>query len=162
MAFGTGLHPTTRFCLRAVERDKLGPEILDVGTGSGILAIAAVLMDDSLNITAIDNDPVSIKVAEENCQLNGVDKRIELLVGTTDVIVGRKFDDLLSNLTCEVIVSLLPDYRRILKPGGRVICAGVLLEKAEKLETAAKENGFEVLTREPEGIWCGLILKMTA
>jgi len=159
MAFGTGLHATTQFCLRAIQTAKLGPSVLDVGTGSGILAIAAVLLNDNISVTAIDNDPVAIDAARRNCSLNNVGDRIELIVGSTESVAGRRFDAILSNLTCEDIISLLPSYRQLLASGGAVICAGVLAEKQGRLEAAIPHHGFSIERAETEGMWCGLILR---
>jgi ribosomal protein L11 methyltransferase len=158
MAFGTGLHATTQFCLRSLETEPIGHDILDIGTGSAILAIAAILLEPGAHITAIDHDPTAIEVAAENCRLNGVEGKIRLLTGSMELVEGQQFDSILSNLTCEAIVSLLPSYKRVLRPGGTVVCAGVLAEKLPLLEKGAAEHGFRVKRTEPEGTWCGVIL----
>jgi ribosomal protein L11 methyltransferase len=158
MAFGTGLHATTRFCLRAIEKQPMGSVVLDVGTGSGILAIATALLHGGTHVIAIDNDPVAIENARLNCLLNDVCASVELKIGTTDAVAGHQFDSILSNITCEDIVALLPEYRQLLKKGGSVICAGILSEKRAMLEKAALEQGFTVADCEEDGQWSGLIL----
>ncbi len=96
--------------------------------------------------------------AAENCRLNGVEGKILLLTGSMELVEGQQFDTVLSNLTCEVIVSLLASYKRVLRPSGIVVCAGVLTEKLPILEQAARDHGFSVRRTEPEGTWCGVIL----
>ncbi len=162
MAFGTGLHQTTSFCLRALEQHLSGPEILDVGTGSGILAIAAALLDCHSNITALDVDPVSIQVAQENFELNCVADRIKLLLGSTETVNSRVYNTVLSNLTCEDIVGLLSDYSALTAPGAVVICAGILAEKLPLLQTALVNFPFSEIVCEIEGLWAGLVLKKAA
>lgn len=158
MAFGTGLHATTQFCLRMVETLPLGSSLLDVGTGSGILALAALLADPHRSVVGIDTDPVAIESAHKNAELNGLSHRLKLLTGSTEKVTDQ-FDDLLSNLTCEDIVALLPEYRRLTKAGGRVICAGVLGEKRAMLEKSCQTNGFVIESAEESPPWCGLVLK---
>lgn len=159
MAFGTGLHITTRFCLKAIEKHLRGPEVLDVGTGSGILAIAAALINCECDVTAVDVDPVSVKVAEENLDLNRVKDRVRLVLGSTEAVSGNLYQTLLSNLTCEDIVALLPDYEKLTPLGGIVICAGILKEKLPMLERALKVTSFEIIERELEDLWAGVVLK---
>lgn len=161
MAFGTGLHATTRFCLRAIERILTGPSVLDVGTGSGILAIAAALVHCECSIIAVDTDPVSIQVARENFQLNDVLERIELILGSTEAVSDRTFNTLLSNLTCEDIVALLPDYEKLTAAGGLVICSGILKEKLPMLERAVTGSSFTIAEQEADDMWAGVVLKKT-
>ena len=111
MAFGTGLHATTQFCLRALESNPPKGKIFDIGTGSGILAIASLLLEPQAQIVACDIDPVAVAFARTDFELNGVDGRIELFEGSTDRMLGRRFDMLLSNLTCEDIIALLTDLQ---------------------------------------------------
>lgn len=159
MAFGTGLHPTTRFCLRAAEKYELGPRILDVGTGSGILAIAAALLDNQCEVTAVDVDQDSFQASTENFALNGMSHRIQLMLGSVDAVKGCTYTTLFSNLTCEDIVALLPDYSMLTAGGGIVICAGILAEKLPMLERALAASPFESIEKELEGLWAGLVLR---
>ncbi len=162
MAFGTGLHATTQFCLRALESFPPRDRILDVGTGSGILAIAAAMLRKDCKIAAVDIDPVAVEYAAKDFELNEMDGRIELLVGSTDVVKGRLYDMLLSNLTCEDIIALLPDYTKLLTSNGVVLCAGILDEKLPRLEKAAGENGFRVIQSETIGHWVGVVLQKSS
>jgi ribosomal protein L11 methyltransferase len=159
MAFGTGLHATTRFCMRMVEKHDLGKAVLDVGTGSGILAIAAALINCEAEIIAVDTDPVSIRVAQENLQLNNLATRIQLVHGSTETMSGRQFNTLLSNLTCEDIVALLPEYEQLTAPGAKIICAGILAEKLPLLQKALSTSSFQPIEQELEGLWAGVVLQ---
>lgn len=159
MAFGTGLHATTQFCLRAMESFPPKGKVLDVGTGSGILAIAACLLQQASEIVAVDTDPVAVDFARTDFELNGVDGRIELLEGSTETVKGRRFDTLLSNLTCEDIIALLPDYAMLLNPQGVVLCAGILAEKLPVLEKALIGHPVRIVQSETVGHWVGLVLQ---
>ena len=156
MAFGTGLHATTQFCMTAIECEPHIAEALDVGTGSGILAIASAFLNPSGKIIAIDIDPESIRTAKLNCELNGVLDRVELILGTTTAIHNRQFKHIFSNMTCEDIIALLPEYERLLLPNGIVFCAGILTEKLNLLEAALSARRWKILRNEQSGIWTGL------
>jgi len=159
MAFGTGLHATTQFCLRALESLPPKGKVLDVGTGSGILAIACLLLEPKAQIVACDIDPVAVDFARTDFELNGVDGRIELYEGSTDHVLGRRFDMLLSNLTCEDIVALLPDYNKLLNAEGVIICAGILAEKLPLLEKAIAAYPLRIVQTEFVGQWTGVVIQ---
>lgn len=159
MAFGTGLHATTQFCLRALESIPPKGKIFDVGTGSGILAIASLMLEPKSEIVACDTDPVAVDFARTDFELNGVDGRIELFEGSTDRMLGRRFDMLLSNLTCEDIIALLPDYNKLLNAEGVIICAGVLAEKLPLLEKAIVNYPLRVVQSEMVGQWAGVVIQ---
>lgn len=159
MAFGTGLHATTQFCLRALESWAPKGRVLDVGTGSGILAIAALLLEPKAQIVACDTDPVAVDFARTDFELNSVDGRIELFEGSTDRMLGRRFDMLLSNLTCEDIVALLPDYNKLLSPEGVIIGAGILAEKLPMLEQAIANYPLRIVQSEMVGQWAGVVIQ---
>ncbi len=159
MAFGTGLHATTQFCLRALESYPPKSSVLDVGTGSGILAIACAHITPNVRIVALDIDPVAIETAQEDLHLNNVDGRIELIVGSTENVKGQTFDLILSNLTCEDIVALLPDYMKLLEPDGHILCAGILKEKLPLLEAAVAKHKMTMIQVEHTGQWVGVVLR---
>lgn len=161
MAFGTGLHATTRFCLRMVEQLQLGKKILDVGTGSGILSIAAALLDPQATPIAVDTDPIAVQAARDNSELNHVNDRITIIEGSTEAVKEFKFDSILSNMTCEDIIALLPEYRQLLGENGQVVGAGILSEKLPRLEAKVAENGFEISKIETEDMWSGVLLRKT-
>ena len=112
MAFGTGTHETTRLCLQGIERHWHGGSLLDVGTGTGILAIAAALLAPDSRVVAIDVDPQAVEVARENIAINGVSSRVELLEGQPRNLAGWQFNVVVANLTAEVIVFSVFSARR--------------------------------------------------
>lgn len=158
MAFGTGLHATTRYCLEAMEHFAVPDDVLDVGTGSGILAIGAAKLNPSAVIVAVDTDSESIRVATENLVLNNV-KNVRLIQGSTEVLDNLSFDLILSNLTCEDNIALMIDYLRLLRPAGRIICAGILLEKLSMLEKAIETYPLKVVDKQLEEKWAGITLQ---
>jgi ribosomal protein L11 methyltransferase len=159
LAFGTGFHTTTQFCLASVER--LAPSskrILDVGTGSGILAIASALLNCEADVVAVETDPLACRVAGENFELNNVAARIKLLEGSTEMLAGgEKFDLILSNLTFEDIAALLDDYVKLLANGGKMVFAGVLAEKLPRLKPLLEARKLKVETEEVGPMWAGLV-----
>lgn len=159
MAFGTGYHFTTQYCLRTIENHASKGSILDVGTGSGILAIAAMKLIPGAKVWACETDPVACEVARENFQLNKVDDDVRLVEGSTEKFAGEKFDLILSNLTCEDNVALLKDYADMLNAGGKVIMSGILKEKLSRLESALAEHPFEVVEIEEQDTWAGVVVK---
>lgn len=158
MAFGTGLHATTRYCLLAIERLDDPGDVIDVGSGSGILAIAVALLNPNAKITAVEIDPIAVDNSFYNFKLNGVENRIEMLTGELDQVMGRQFETILSNLTCEDNMALLPDYAKILKPSGRIICAGILLEKHDRLLPVIDSIGFAIVDNDQSNGWSGITL----
>lgn len=161
LAFGTGFHFTTQFCLRAIERH-LSARVLDVGTGSGILAIAVFLLKPEARIVAVETDPLACRIARETLELNESEKQIELIEGSTEKVAGESFDLILSNLTCEDNLALLPEYEQFLPVGGKVIMSGILVEKLPVLETSLLEHGFELLEKETNETWAGIVVRKQA
>ena len=158
MAFGTGLHATTQYCLKTIERRAVGPNILDVGTGSGILAIACALLYPGVSVTALDNNPNVLNNARENIRLNNVESSVNLLEGQPENVALKKFDTILSNLTCEDIIALLPIYIRLLTGEGKIICAGILQDKLAKLEGALVQYQLQIIDKDRCGEWVGVTL----
>ncbi len=165
MAFGTGLHATTRLCLAALERYlKAEDRVLDVGTGSGILAIAATLQGAS-HVDAIDVDPVAVEVATQNATLNKVSERINVSRGTLgterppDVpgFEGTGYNLLLVNILAEVIIRMAPAIAPHLKSGGLVIASGIISTKADETAEALERRGISILERDREQDWVSLI-----
>lgn len=166
MAFGTGLHATTRLCLIALER-LLQPEmtVLDVGTGSGILSIAALLLGAS-HATALDIDPIAVAVAQENAILNGVADRITVKRGTlastngpmhVPIYDGPPCDLVLANILAEVIIDMAPSFPQVMRPGAHCVVSGILLEKAETVQDALAKQGLSIKETLAEENWAALI-----
>ena len=156
MAFGTGTHETTRLCLSAVERHFRGGSFLDVGTGTGILAIAAAKLSPEAVVDACDTDPEALAIAEENARLNDVANRISFRVGTVQESTASA-DVVCANLTADVVVPLLPVL--LGSTCGRLILSGILETQLEEVVAACRANG---VSSEPEvmqdGEWVAVIV----
>lgn len=159
MAFGTGTHETTRLCLEAIEREWRGGSLLDVGTGTGILAIAAALLAPGSRVAAIDVDPQAIEVARENIAINGVSAYVELREGQPLNQAGQSFDVVVANLTAEVIIALMDDLAGCLAQKGLMILSGILNELAEDVERSLVASGLTVTERRNAAEWCALIAR---
>lgn len=157
MAFGTGTHETTRLCLEAIERHWHGGSLLDVGTGTGILAIAAALLAPGSRVVAIDVDPQAVEVARENLAINDVSSSIELREGQPRNLAPQEFGVIVANLTAEVIVDLMADLADCLASEGWMILSGILTELAEDVERALVACGFTVTERREAGEWCAFV-----
>lgn len=154
MAFGTGTHETTRLCLEAIERHLQGGSLLDVGTGTGILAIAAALLAPGSRVVAIDIDPQAVEVAHENLVTNGVSSTVELFEAQPSELTGETFDIVVANLTAEVIVDLMGDLASRVAAEGLMILSGILSEFAGDVERSLAAAGFTVIERYEAGEWC--------
>jgi ribosomal protein L11 methyltransferase len=139
MAFGTGTHETTRLCLEAIEKHFHGKTFLDVGTGTGILAIAAAKLLPDSHVDACDTDPEAVEIARENASLNGVAQRIEFYEGTVTQ-VSASADCVCANLTTETIVGLLPSL--VGATCGKLICSGILATQLELVVDALHKQGI--------------------
>ncbi len=151
MAFGTGTHETTRLCLAAVEKHFGGGSFLDVGTGTGVLAIAAAKLHPAARVEACDTDPLAVSVAEENARLNGVGERIAFRVGSVDDSTASA-DLVCANLTADVILPLLPAL--LGATCGRLVLSGILDVQAAQVAARLVElgaAGYEV-TRDGEWV----------
>jgi ribosomal protein L11 methyltransferase len=153
MAFGTGTHETTRLCLAAIERHFRGRSFLDVGTGTGVLAIAAAMLAPTARVEACDTDPLAISVAEENARLNGVASRINFSVGSVDDSTPSA-DLVCANLTADVILPLLPAL--MAATCGRLILSGILDTQAEQVRARLLELGAEDCEVTRDGEWVAI------
>jgi len=155
MAFGTGTHETTRLCLAAVERHFGGGSFLDVGTGTGVLAIAAAKLSPSARVEACDTDPLAVSVAEENARLNGVGGRITFRVGSVDDSTASA-DLVCANLTADVILPLLPAL--LGATCGRLVLSGILATQAEQVCARLMELGAAGYDVARDGEWVSIIV----
>lgn len=155
MAFGTGTHQTTRLALMLLE-DELSPgmTVLDVGTGSGILAISAALLG-ARAVRAIDIEPVAIRRAADNARLNQVTDVVHLDVGSLDPNEAEPvtYDLVVANIIARVLVDLAPALARSVRPGGRLILSGIIESKEASVEAAFAGQGMERLRREVMDDW---------
>ena len=161
MAFGTGTHATTRSCMEFLEVvvGKMTAKkwsVLDVGTGSGILAIVARLLG-ATEICAIDNDPIAIKVARENLRLNGVGDSV-ILSGRQLSSIRRTFTVVLGNLTADTIIELAEILQTRVAPHGYLILSGILHWQAKNLLGCFAEQ-FRVVKRQRKREWASFLLQ---
>ncbi len=158
MAFGTGLHPTTRLCLAALEeRMTPGARVLDVGTGSGILSIAAARLG-AREITALDIDPIAVETASRNVTISGVGRVVQVRRGSVEQVEdGSPFDLVCVNILAEVIAEMAPSLSAVLKPGGIIIASGILDYKAEDVVDAFRTVGIRVIEKKQEEDWVALV-----
>ncbi len=153
-AFGTGHHPTTFGCLTMLDRFAGAPAaaVLDLGCGSGVLAIAAAKLW-SVRPFAVDIDPTSVAIARENAGLNGVASEIDIAVadGPADetVAANAPFDFVFANILAGPLVDFAPDMARIVKPFGRVLLAGLMAEQETAVKRAYESAGFRRINRLP-------------
>ncbi|MGM9612589.1 MAG: 50S ribosomal protein L11 methyltransferase, partial [Butyricicoccus sp.] len=157
-SFGTGTHDTTQLCMAALEKTvKGGEKLLDMGTGSGILAIAAAMLGAKAD-TAVDIDEHCLTCALENAERNGV------TIGRTlhgDALrnpaladeIGGGYDIIVANIVADVIIGMAPMFFAKLVPGGTLICSGILNERADEVEAALEQAGFAISARCASDDW---------
>jgi len=168
MAFGTGMHPTTRLCIVALEEVvQPGDTVLDLGAGSGVLAFVAAHLGAS-SIVATDIDPLAVRVARENAALNGMDEqKLTIELSSVPAQMAGRFQVIVANILAEVLVGLFDStYENIpltepLAPGGTLILSGILAEKAEMVLAAAARYGLQLIDRKQEGDWVALVMHAT-
>jgi ribosomal protein L11 methyltransferase len=161
MAFGTGTHETTRLCLKAIMRFFKGGSFLDVGTGTGILAIAAAKLFPAAQVAACDTDPEAIKIARENARLNGLAERIDFRVGSLDEsgreIATASADFVCANLTADAISKLLPALAGA--SCGRLVLSGILDSQLDAIVDQLHELGDAGnLVMMQDGEWVALVV----
>ena len=155
MAFGTGTHETTRLCLKAIEKYFCGGSFLDIGTGTGILAIAAAKMFPDARIEASDTDADAIAIAKENAELNEVADRIDFQVGSVNEQTSSA-DLVCANLTAPVIVELLPLLLGV--TCGRLVLSGILESQIDLVQQKLVELGIADFEIDQDGEWVALII----
>lgn len=156
MAFGTGTHETTRLCLVAIEKYFAGGSFLDVGTGTGILAIAAAKMFPNAHIEACDTDADAGAIASENARLNGVAENITFRVGTVEETTASA-DLVCANLTADVIAAMLPALAAV--TCGHLVLSGILDTQSEALRARMQECGMtEPCETMQDGEWIALVV----
>jgi ribosomal protein L11 methyltransferase len=173
MAFGTGLHPTTRLCLRALEKTLVpGSDVLDVGTGSGVLSIAAAKLG-ARSVLALDADQSAVTAARENMAMNGVSEQVLVRHGTLrggdsvphhfvaggalKLLDSGNFDLILINILAAVILSLTPSLAERLAPTGHLVVAGLIESQETEVRQAFRNHGLGVVERTQEKDWVALV-----
>ena len=158
-AFGTGQHPTTRLCLAAIEREcAAGDAVLDLGTGSGVLALAAARLG-AARVDALDTDPDAVEAARENVRRNRLDDRVQVARGSLHPEHGAEgaYDFVAANISSGVVCELLPAMARALRPGGWVTLSGFMADRAQEVVAAARGAGLAEVAVEHDEEWCAVI-----
>jgi ribosomal protein L11 methyltransferase len=162
MAFGTGMHPTTRLCLNTIEElVEPGTRVLDVGTGSGILAIAAA-RHGAVEVVGVDVDSVAVAAARGNIKLNRLGRTVKVHEGNpdpggtmSDLFFGQ-FDLVLANITARTNATLAPYHAASLAPEGRLVASGILADTADMVIAAFAHAGLTTLGTEQDGDWVAI------
>lgn len=152
MAFGTGTHETTAMCVGLIEKYYHGGTLLDVGTGSGILAIAAARLG-ARGIVAVDIDPDAVRVARENVAHNSLSDAISVREGDLLQGLSQRFDFAVANILAPVICMLAAPLKQHLLPGGRFICSGIIAEAEEDVNAALRSAGYAIDEVLHKGDW---------
>ncbi len=159
MAFGTGTHPTTVLCIRALEKYlKPGDRVYDVGTGTGILGIAAAKLGAS-SILAMDLDEVAVRSAIENCKINKCSEQITVKQNNLLDGVVEQVEVVIANILAEVIIRFTDDVERVLLPGGTFIASGIIKAREEDVKTALAESRLEIVETVYMDDWVAIIAK---
>jgi ribosomal protein L11 methyltransferase len=162
MAFGTGLHPTTHMCLELLEqRVQPGMRVLDVGTGSGILALAAAKLG-AASVQALDVSSVAVEAAQANVRANGLDERISVRLGSIEEASGERYDLVVANIIARVIADLAPALVGALASGGLLIASGIIDERMLLAEDALLAAGLAEIEQVRDGDWVSLMGSSTA
>jgi ribosomal protein L11 methyltransferase len=164
-AFGTAHHGSTEGCLFAIGHvvpDLSPADVLDLGTGTGVLAIAVAKLHSTARILATDIDPRSVEIAAENADKNGVGAGIEALVATglehPRLLAAQHFDLIIANILAGPLIDLAPGVVRALRPKGRIILSGLLDKQAAEVLHAYRKAGADEINRVTRGEWVTLVL----
>lgn len=167
MSFGTGTHETTRLCLETMEKcDIDNKEVLDLGCGSGILSIGALLLG-AKHVNMVDIDENSVKIAKENTALNGFDdSKYQTFCGNItenktlcDTLGYNKYDVIFANIVADVIKAMSSYFGQFLKDDGTLIVSGIITERKEEVMETLMQNGFKVIESFEDGSWSSMLLK---
>lgn len=160
-AFGTGTHATTSMCLEALEK-LVTPDmtVLDIGSGSGILSIAAVLLG-AKDVVGVDIDPVAVKVAKENAALNGVSDKAKYILGNLDEEITDTFDIVVANIVADAIIALSDSAKRRMNKNGYFLCSGIIDIRADEVEAALINRGYKIVEKIVNNNWVAFLATVT-
>ena len=162
LAFGTGTHETTRLCAEFLEENlQKGDYLLDVGSGSGILAICGSKLGAE-KCAACDIDPIAVRTEKENSERNGcdnIDCYVSDLLSDVKLIDNRPFDIVTANIVADIIIRLAPDVGALIRPNGLLIASGIIDEREADVDAALKKYGFEKISAKHEKGWCAILVK---
>jgi ribosomal protein L11 methyltransferase len=158
-AFGTGTHETTKLCLSALERYTTPScRMLDIGTGSGILAITSLLLG-AQTADAVDIDPLSIKAAHANAALNHVENRLDVKLGNLLDTATGQYQVITANIVADVIISMLPNIKNFMDPSSVLILSGIIKEREHDVLDAINTNQYDIIEHLNDGEWVAFVAK---
>ncbi|MEE1503494.1 MAG: 50S ribosomal protein L11 methyltransferase [Acutalibacteraceae bacterium] len=157
-AFGTGTHDTTRLCLETLDKIiKKGDTVLDIGCGSGILAIASMLLGATEGF-GVDIDELAVKTAKENGKMNGLDEpELKFVCGDLADKVTKQYDVVVANIVADIIILFSTQVRAFMKQGAKFIASGIIDTRADEVVTALQSAGLKLVERIEQGGWVCLI-----
>lgn len=163
MAFGTGTHPTTALCLSMMEAYlKEGDDVLDVGTGTGILMIAAAKLGAEM-VVGIDKNEMAVEIARKNLMLNNIEEeRFQVMAGNLLEGVRKRFDMVVANILTETVVGLLDDIGKVLKKSGIFICSGMIERNTHRIVSKMKRLDLEVVETRTKEYWVSITARQKA
>lgn len=156
LAFGTGNHETTRLCMEMIEKHYRGGKALDIGTGSGILAVTLAKLGAG-PVTAVDIDPVAVKAAKDNIALNGLEQRVEALAGDLTRDISGQFEFVCANILADIIISLAEPVKPLLEGQGFFLASGIIRDRRQDVLDAFHEAGYGLLDSMEQGEWVALL-----
>lgn len=161
MAFGTGTHETTRMCMAHLEKYiNENSRVLDVGCGSGILSITSLLIG-AKEVTGVDIDPVAVKVAIENGEMNNFKApQYNIKRGNLVDEAEGKYDVIVANIIADVIIGVCGDVRQFVADDGVFISSGIIVDRKEDVKKAFAENGYTIIEEVEEGEWVSFVCKI--
>ena len=156
MAFGTGTHETTRLCLEMIEQHYKGGPALDIGTGSGILAIALARVGTG-PVLAVDIDPIAVKAAGENVGLNGLSGRVTVKQGDLTLDIAGRFSFISANILADIVISLAEPVKALLAENGLFLASGIINDREEDVREAYLQAGYHLHDSRIMGGWAALL-----
>ena len=156
-AFGTGTHATTSMCLEVLE-GLVTPDmtVLDIGSGSGILSIASILLG-AKDAHGVDIDPVAVKVAKENAALNGVENKVKYILGNLDEEITETYDIVVANIVADAIIALSDSAKKRMKKNGYFLCSGIIDIRADEVENALTDRGYSIVRKITNNNWVAFL-----
>lgn len=159
MSFGTGHHATTYLMSRATaSRDFTGKRVLDMGCGTGVLAIIAAGCNAE-SVDAVDIDEWAYENCTENCQVNGVEEKVSVYLGDVSTIRGKRYDTILANINRNILLADMPHYTEALNPGGELIMSGILEGDIQAIRMRAEELGLTFVGCDLKDGWAAVVTR---
>ena len=156
-AFGTGTHATTQLCVKACEKYmEQGATVADVGCGSGILAICAKKLGAKI-ADAVDNDPTAVETSIINADVNN--ETIDFKTATSDILESNKYDFVFANILHNVLAEIMPDLKRIMKIGAKIVLSGILEEKQQVVIDAFERNNLKLVEKMQQKEWVAFVVE---